>query len=79
MTVEKRVFVTKWVGKARNREILIPIDAARSGDIENRGFGKKLQDNHRKMNVFLFGAGGPTGPTGKRRQPGTVRPTGDGC
>ena len=46
------------MGKARNREILIPIDAARSGDLENRGFGQKLQDNHRKINVFLFGGAG---------------------
>ena len=65
MAVKKHVFVTKCVGKARNPEILIPIDAARSGDLENRGFGQTLQDNHRKIDVFLFG--------------GTVGPTGDGC
>ena len=52
---QKQVFVTKWVGKARNREILIPIDAARSGDLENRGFGKNIKDNLWKIDVFLFG------------------------
>ena len=40
LAVKKHVFMTKWVGKARNPEILIPIDAARPGDVENRGFGK---------------------------------------
>ena len=52
LKVEKHVFVTKWVGKARNPKILIPIDAARPGDLENRGFRKK---NLRKIAIFLFG------------------------
>ena len=40
LAVKKDVFVTKWVGKGRNAEILIPIDAARPGDLENHGFGQ---------------------------------------
>ena len=55
MAVEKHAFVTKWVGKARNPEILIPIDAARPGDLENRGFGQKIPKNNRKNKIFLFG------------------------
>ena len=30
----------KWVENGRNPEASIPIDAARSGDLENHGFGK---------------------------------------
>ena len=35
---EKLTFGTKFVGIARKSEISIPIDAARSGELENRGF-----------------------------------------
>ena len=50
LAFKKHVFVTKWVGKARNPEILIPIDAAWAGDLENHGFGK----NPRKPKIVLF-------------------------
>ena len=55
MTVKKHVFVTNWVGKGRNPEILIPIDAARLGDLENRGFGQTIRKNNKKKLIFLFG------------------------
>ena len=42
LTVKKHVFVTKWVEKARNPKILIPIDAARPGDLENLCFCQKI-------------------------------------
>ena len=38
--MKKSVFGTKWVGIGRNQEISMQIDAPRSGDLENRGFGK---------------------------------------
>ena len=44
-------------GKGRRPEILISIDAARSGDLENRGFGQTLPIFSRKIRDFLFFAG----------------------
>ena len=38
--LKKRDFGRKWVGIGRNQEISMPIDAPRSGDLENRGFGQ---------------------------------------
>ena len=64
MTVKKHVFVTKWVGKARNPEILIPIDAARSGDLENRGFGQKIQTNIGEQVDFSVVRGSQIGGAG---------------
>ena len=39
---KKSVLGTKWVGIGRNQEISIRIDAPRSGDLENRGFGQSF-------------------------------------
>ena len=39
---KKSVFGTKLVGTGRNQEISMPIDAPRSGDLENRGFGQNF-------------------------------------
>ena len=36
---------------------MIPIDAARPGDLENRGFGKTIRGNQRKTYIFIcFGS-----------------------
>ena len=43
-----------WIRNGRNPGILIPIDAARPGDLENRGFGQHFQNNKRKKLIFLF-------------------------
>ena len=51
---KKHGFGTKSVGIARNQEILMPIDAPRSGNLENRGFRKTFSQLQRKIMVFLF-------------------------
>ena len=39
---KQQTFV-KWVGKGSRAKISIPIDAARSGDLEIQGFGNIFQ------------------------------------
>ena len=50
--------VTKWVGEDRNPEILIPIDAARSGDLENLGFGKNSKIKGKPFFFYLGSCAG---------------------
>ena len=52
--MKKRVFGTKWVGIGRNQEISMPIDAPRSGDLENRRFGEKAVNFVEKSGFFCF-------------------------
>ena len=50
---QKRTFGTKWVGIASNLDFFIRIDAPRSRDLENRGFGKQIMIFHGKSVFFL--------------------------
>ena len=40
--ITNNVFITAFVGKARNEEVSMPIDAAGLGDLGNRCFSKRI-------------------------------------